>query len=59
MSFLNLGERKTAVEWRMEEDGLMSWFRDEYDEIPITREEWRDGSHRPDGTKATPDTPKK
>jgi hypothetical protein len=47
MSFLNLGERKTSAEWRLEEEGLMSFFRDEYDDIPITRGEWKDGSYRP------------
>lgn len=46
MSFLFSGERKTAPEWRMGEEGMMSFFKDEFDEIPITRDEWESGEYR-------------
>lgn len=52
MSFLNLGERKTAAEWRLEEEGLMSFFRD--DETLISRDEWLNGEHRHHTNSAPP-----
>lgn len=47
MSFLFRGDddKKTAPEWRFEVDGLMSHFKDESDEVPITRQEWEDKSY--------------
>jgi arginyl-tRNA synthetase len=50
MSFMFSDDKKTSTEWRWDVDGLMSHFRDEYDEIPITYDEWVDGSYREPST---------
>ena len=46
MLFSGSDDKKTSSQWRLEEDGLMSHFRDEFDEIPITRSEWISGEYR-------------
>jgi hypothetical protein len=46
MLFSGSDDKKTSSEWRWEEDGVMAHFRDEHDEVPITRSEWISGSYR-------------
>ena len=46
MLFSGSDDKKTSSQWRLEEDGVMAHFRDEYDEIPISRSEWILGTYR-------------